>query len=364
MNFHGGQLKRKGLNDFSVNIPNIPYEQAYLDFLKAHIENLMEYPEIDGHSGRKALSEAIDWPMEHIVLGNGATDLIYLTTRALKLRNVMILNPTFTEYSRALLQMGAKVTHFSLTESLKEKKICYTLETSEMVKAIVDNGCDGLFICNPNNPTGSFLEESFFESLFRTLEVNTQMDFNQFVLIIDESFIEFKERDAYHQNMRRLMEQYKILVIRSMTKTYSIPGLRLGYAFGNSEVVTQVVNMREPWALNRFALESIPYFLKNKNYLSGLQNTTQLLRNKLRDQLLAFDDIYVAESETNYLFMKVNVKAPLHWHNRLIEKGFYLRTCLDFIGLGPEYFRIAVKDETTNQNLIKAIGEIENEKQL
>ena len=364
MNFHGGQFKRTGLHDFSVNIPNTPYDQDYIEFLKQNIENLMEYPEIDGISGRVAISKVVKCSPDDVVLGNGATDLIYLSTRALKLKNVMVLNPTFTEYARALLLSGSQVTNYKLIDRESNQTLGYELDISELVKAIVDNGCDGLFICNPNNPTGTFFDECFFQSLYDTLEDNTNIDLDQFVLIIDESFIEFKSRESYHQNMCQLMEDYKILIIRSMTKTYSVPGLRLGYAFGNPKVVERVARMRDPWALNRFALESIPYFLGKECYLNALQSRTHLLRSKLHEQLLALEQISIVNSETNYLLIKVNVKAPQHWHNRLIEKGFYLRTCLDFIGLGDQYFRIAIKDEETNQKLINAIGEIEHEKQL
>ena len=364
MNFHGGQFKQKGLYDFSVNIPNTPYDQDYMECLKQNIENLMEYPEIDGISGRLAISKVVKCSPDDIVLGNGATDLIYLSTRALKLKNVMIVNPTFTEYARALLQSGSQVTNYLLTERQCNQTMGYGLEISDLVKTIVDNGCDGLFMCNPNNPTGTFFDALFFQTLYKTLEDNANIDLDKFVLIIDESFIEFKSRETYHQNMRRLMERQNILFIRSMTKTYSVPGLRLGYAFGNPKVIERVAHMREPWALNRFALDSIPYFLSKKNYLNTLQSRTHLLRSKLHAQLLAFEKISIADSETNYLLIKVDVQAPQHWHNRLIEKGFYLRTCLDFVGLGPQYFRIAIKDVETNQKLINAIGEIEHETQL
>lgn len=350
MNFHGGQYKKVDLFDFSVNIPPVSFEASYRNLLIEAIQQLVEYPEIDGVTARLALSKHLELPLDDIVLGNGATDLIYLIARALKFERAMILNPTFSEYRRALVQTGAKVTDYVMTEKTNDKTLSFELNAHKLAKAIAFNKCQTLFICNPNNPTGQLFSTDFIETLLSETDKN-------FVLIIDESFIEFRSRVMHHTKMRELIMRYNILVIRSMTKTYSVPGLRMGYAFGSANLMKALNNYRDPWALNRFALESIPYFLERKTELAALQAVSQTSLEEMRKALMNLEGIHVAESEANFLLIKVSFTDPVAWHERMIEKGYYLRTCMDFLGLGPEYFRIAVIDKTSNHNLIKAIRE-------
>jgi len=351
MNFHGGQYKKEGLLDFSVNIPSIPFEEAYKQLLNHTIESLHEYPEIDGKQARIKLAESIKWPEDQIVLGNGATDLIYLVARALKFKRAMVLEPTFTEYTRALELNGTQVTHQMMQEIVFENMNTFDIEASEMANAINQSSCEALFICNPNNPTGHLMSHMWIESVL------TNVSSSKFLLVIDESFIEFKERSEHATAMKNLMTKYNILVIRSMTKTYCVPGLRIGYAFSSKEVIDQINRFRDPWALNRFALESIPYFLNEIDYLPELQKWCAEESHFLQRGLSAIDGIEVYKSEANFILFKCKKNNPMQWHEKLIIKGLYLRTCTDFYGLGSHFFRIAVKDRVSNQKCIEIIRE-------
>lgn len=350
MNFHGGQFKKENLNDFSVNIPVITYDSSYRDVLLRTIESLCEYPEIDGEAARQAISKNIGLPMENIILGNGATDLIYLIARSFKFRRAMVLAPTFTEYESALEQSGTQVVAHVMSHHTEDNELKFNVNIHELANALRDNDINCLFICNPNNPTGQLYTADFIESLLVASDDNL-------VLVIDESFIEFKERSDYHERMKVLVNRYNVIVIRSMTKAYSVPGLRVGYAFGNAKPMKVLSRHRDPWALNRFALESIPYFLERKSDLVALQDQTEARRERMHKALSAIDGIQVAKGEANFLLIKLSVSCPAKWHQSMIEKGFYLRTCMDFKGLGPEFFRIAIKDEMSNNSLIIAIRE-------
>ena len=346
MNFHGGQLKKDGLIDFSVNIPHFPPDSAYKELLIHSIDHLMEYPEMDGIKARHALSEYLNWPMDQIVLGNGATDLIYLMTRALKLERAMILEPTFTEYKRALSQSGTKVYDYVLKGDSG-----FHLNTNHLSEAINNARCDALFICNPNNPTGQLFAVDEIESILE------QVVGDRFLLVIDESFIEFKERPSHHEAMKDLMGRYNLLIMRSMTKTFCVPGLRIGYLFGSEKSIKLIGAFRDPWALNRFALESIPYFLKDNRHLKQLQDWCDVESAYMKALLSELERIEVFDGHANFVLIKLNHLNPTKWHEALIEKGFYLRTCLDFTGLDAHYFRIAIKDRQSNEALIDAMKE-------
>jgi len=346
MNFHGGQFKRDNLMDFSINIPNLPLEAGYKHLLIQSIDKLIEYPEIDGRQAREALSDALNWPAHQIVLGNGATDLIYLISRAMVFKRAMILQPTFTEYDQALKQSGTRVFNHLL-----EGTLGFQLNTEKLAVAINDNQCEALFICNPNNPTGQFFTANEIESILKRVTSTS------FLMVIDESFIAFKDRHAHHEAIKQLMSRFNILVIRSMTKTFCVPGLRIGYLFGSEKSIKRINKFRDPWALNRFALESIPYFLNEKLYLEQLRYWCDVESRFLKTALENFERIEVFDGQANFILIKLDHLNPIKWHDELIQKGFYLRTCMDFIGLEPCYFRIAVKDRLSNKALIDAMKE-------
>jgi len=346
MNFHGGQYKREGLVDFSVNIPHFHLEGAYKELLIHTIDQLIEYPEIDGMHARNALSEYLNWPSNQIVLGNGATDLIYLITRTMKLERAMILEPTFTEYRRALIQSGTTVYDYVL-----ESGSGFHLNTEKLADAINNLNCDALFICNPNNPTGQLFTTNEIESVLELVTIQN------FLLVIDESFIEFKDRPLHHESMRDLMTRYNVIIMRSMTKTFCVPGLRVGYLFGSEKSVKCINAFRDPWALNRFALESIPYFLTDKHHLDQLQKWCDVESTFMKALLSKVERIEVFDSYANFVLIKIDHPNPTKWHESLIEKGFYLRTCLDFVGLDARYFRIAIKDRLSNEALMDAMKE-------
>ncbi len=346
MNFHGGQYKREGLMDFSVNIPQLNLGVAYKDLLMRSIDKLSDYPEIDGRQAREALSTYLKWPADQIVLGNGATDLIYLLSRAMQLKRTMVLEPTFTEYRRALEQSGTTVFEYVLNSDFG-----FHLNTEKLAKSINNKGCEALFICNPNNPTGQFFTTTEIESILKGVTVE------KFLLVIDESFIEFKDRASHHDVMRQLMVRFNVLVIRSMTKTFCVPGLRIGYLFGSEGSIKQVKNYRDPWALNRFALESIPYLLKDRSHLEQLQNWCESESGYMKASLEKLERIEVFDGHANFLLIKLDHPNQAIWHDALIDKGFYLRTCMDFRGLDASYFRIAVKDRQSNKALLNAMKE-------
>jgi threonine-phosphate decarboxylase len=346
MNFHGGQYKKEGLIDFSVNIPHFTLDRPYKELLIHSIDQLADYPEIDGLQARRALSEYLNWPIEQIVLGNGATDLIYLMARALKLERAMILEPTFTEYRRALSQSGATIVDYVL-----ESDSGFHLNPHRLAEAINTMKCNALFLCNPNNPTGQLFTTNEIESVLALVNDT------HFLLIIDESFIEFKDRPSHHETMKDLMRRYNIIIMRSMTKTFCVPGLRIGYLFGTERWIETINKYRDPWALNRFALDSIPYFLKDKSHLKQLQSWCDESSTYMKTLLSKLERVEVFDGHANFILIKLDHPDPAKWHESLIEKGYYLRTCEDFNGLDARYFRIAIKDRQSNEALIDAIKE-------
>ena len=354
MNFHGGQSPKDIRLDFSVNIPRLPYSEKLKRTWIQSIEKLYDYPEIDGKTAREALGKMLGLSRDQILLGNGATDLIYFVARVFSFNRTMILEPTFTEYRRALCLQRSEVFSYAYQEVTHEGLHRFKVDPVLLAESINAKRCEALFVCNPNNPTGQLLGADFFKILLAHIKIPT------FTLIIDESFIDFSVYGAYLEEMKALSKGAQLIQIRSMTKTYAVPGLRIGYLTSNESLIQKMVAYREPWTLNRFALDSIPVLISEPRYLNAIRSWCQDEYVYLKMALLAFSELRVYESDANFILVKLLKGDPEVFHHALMSSGIYLRTCYDFEGLGAAYFRIAIRQRNDHLELIKILGRIFN----
>lgn len=345
MNKHGGYFGQDKNNviDFSVNINPLGVPKKLIEKLKLSLENLQSYPEIDGESAKNQLSEKLNISSDSIILGNGATELIYLFSKTFKPKKVMIIEPTFTEYERAFKINGSNIYHFKTLENQSFKiNIKVMLDKIDKVKP------DLLVMCNPNNPTGVFTE---FKNMIPVFEKLKKM--NSYIFI-DESFIDFTEKKSYIS----FIDKYPVFILRSMTKIYSIPGLRLGYALANKSMIGKLNKYKEPWTINSLALESIGVLIDDDDYIEKTNRWYSEEKLFLKKQLDKIDNIKVYESEGNFFLCKLKNINSKDMKKQLLFKNIYIRTCEDFHGLGDEYIRLAVRTREENTLLTKYIDEI------
>ncbi len=345
MNHHGGQKKGDGFTDYSVNIPKIDFDATFKQLVISSIESLYDYPEIDGETAKRALAESLGVEIDEIIIGNGATELIYLTARALKLKKIMILQPTFTEYARAFSLVETELVHFFLEVS----HATFEIDFEVLANQINSTGCEALMLCNPNNPTGTLF------TCEQLLTVLNKVKISNFLLMIDESFIEFYES---HSSMAQLMKTGRVLVIRSMTKIYRVPGLRIGYMIGPKQVMKSIQRFKEPWSLNSIALKSIPYFLGETQYLENLRKWCAEERSFLLERLSLIKEIRFFHSYANFLLLRYEGTNSIGFFEALERENMHIRTCHDFMGLDERYFRIAIQDRTTNLLFIEKIKKV------
>ncbi len=345
MNHHGGQIKGDGFTDYSVNIPKIEFDKTFKDLVMNSIETLHDYPEIDGITAKRALAEYLGVDIEEIIIGNGATELIYLTARALKLNKLMILQPTFTEYARAFSMVDTELIHYYL----KASHSTFGIDFDDLASQINKTACEALMLCNPNNPTGTLFTDDQLIAFLNKVKISN------FLLMIDESFIEFYKS---HSSMAQLMKTGRVLVIRSMTKTYRVPGLRIGYMIGPKQVMKSIQKFKEPWSLNSIALKSIPYFLGETRYLENLREWCLMERNFLYKQLSLIKDLKVFQSYANFLLLRYEGDDVKGFFEAIEKECMHVRTCHDFMGLDKRFFRISVQDRITNQLFLEKINKI------
>lgn len=343
MNKHGGYFgdSKKKIIDFSVNINPLGVPEKLKEKLKNSIDHLESYPEIDGISAKNILSERLNVHSEHLILGNGATELIYLFAKTFKPKKVLIIEPTFTEYERAFSLNTSEIYHFQCKEDDDFK-----INIESLIKEIDEIRPEVLVVCNPNNPTGIFTER---ESMRQVLDKLKSIDGK---LFIDESFIDFTERDLYTS----MIEDYPIFILRSMTKIYAIPGLRLGYGLANKSIIERMNKHKEPWTINSLALDSVEVLLEDIEYKDETQKWYLSEKKYLRESLKQIRLLSIYESEGNFFLCKLKSSNSIELRDYLLDLGIYIRTCEDFYGLDDSFVRIAVRTREENSALIRALN--------
>ena len=311
-------------------------------YLKRQLGSISEYPDSDSVNLRKALQWYCKIPHEQIVIGNGATEIIYNFCKAFlsKKTPVLIPIPTFGEYEAAAKLSGCKITFFK-TMNLESN-------LDNFIKKIPKNGC--VFVCNPNNPTGKLLSKRNLLKIIQAAKKKSSLVF------VDESFIELVPES--NQSVIKFIKKFSnLFILRSMTKSFGLAGIRVGYGIGSKQIISILNNLKIPWNVSglaqhaaRAALCSISYLNKAKKII---ENESQYLRNSISK----IDGFECHDAAANFILIKTKQKSKTI-QKKLLKKKILIRDCSSFRGLNNNYIRIAVKTRKENQKLVKALEKI------
>lgn len=327
MNPHGGYRgKNKEVIDYSVNLNPLEHSDHMRSLYINSFDLVRNYPDIHYEKLTKALADHYQLPLEHVLPGNGSTELLYLAARVLRPQRVLIVSPTFNEYERAFRLAGSKVEHVILEEAQG-----FRLH----MEAFKDREFDLLVLCNPNNPTGIYHGGSELTKLYELVREKKAK------LFLDESFLDFIEEPA----SVRGPDVYRM---RSLTKFYAIAGLRIGFLI--TEEKQRFIEHKEPWSINAIASEMTMQLLKDQDYrrrsLSYIERERERFCASLREDLLFGGD-------ANFFLLRGKPQLA----ENLVKRGFYLRSCGDFQGLSKHDLRFCIGREEHNKRLIEALKE-------
>ncbi len=343
---HGGYFgeNKKDVIDFSVNVNPLGVSDKVIKKIKSNLNEICRYPEINGDSARKLLANHLNVKDKQIILGNGATELIYLFARSIKAERILIIQPTFTEYERGFKTSGAKV--YNYITKLEDN---FNINIDDLLNKINDIKPDVVVVCNPNNPTGVFTEYDEFMPILDFLKRKN------IYLFLDESFIDLCINNNSYID---LIEKYPIFILRSMTKFYAIPGLRLGYGIGNEIIIDMLNKFKEPWTINGLALSIVPTILQDISYEQDTRKWFLEEKEFLYNGLKKIKGISIYPSSTNFYLCKLESMSLDRFKYELLNYNIYIRMCDDFIGLDNLYFRLAVRNHNENDRLIRCINDI------
>jgi len=340
MNKHGGYYGEKtDITDFSVNINPLGIPQGIKEKLIKGIDTLVDYPELTGQTAIKKLAADLSKEPDQLILGNGAIELIYLLARSISGKKALIIQPTFNEYSRAL-----KLYDNQVVELLLKREEGFRLTTEKLKEALLAEKPDLLFLCNPNNPTGV---------IYSNEEIKEWMAIPDWEMLwfFDESFMDFTGQPGM---LSEDLEQGNFFVLKSLTKFYALPGLRIGYGAGNPKIIEGMMRYKEPWTINSLGLLALEQVYQEKEFANQTIAHIRSQREIVFNELQKISAIEVFRSATDFHLCRIKSGASsLKLKNDIEEEGMSLRTCEDFSGLDESYFRIAIKKSEDNQRLIE-----------
>lgn len=359
MDLHGGNVYRyekegkKDLLDYSSNINPLGVPENFVKFAREHFHLFTKYPDPDYVDLRETIAKHNGIKTENVVVGNGATEILFLYMRALKPKKVLLLAPCFAEYKRALETVGAKMEYFPLEEKKEENS--FTLNVEQLLEQLEKEEYDLLVLCNPNNPTGSFLSLEKLEQLRDCIEKK------KLHLFIDEAFIEFVGN--WQKKTAMLLQSNFIFVMRALTKFFAIPGLRLGYGLSHDqEILKKMQEEKEPWTVNSFANLAGCMMLEDQEYIDKTEKWIQEEKEFMYQEFTSFSTLKAYKTETNFILVQLFTISSRKLQEKMLEQGILIRDASNFPFLNDCFVRLAIKDRKSNLRVLKTLSEILEER--
>lgn len=295
------------------------------------------YPDPDCVELRKNLGDYLGVEPEWIVVGNGAVEIIYWFAHAFAGKQAVVHAPTFCEYELASERAGASVKFVGMRN--------FRPDADSIISAAA--GADAIFLCNPNNPTG-LLASREMQRVVENADKKT-------LILLDECFIELAGERA-ESLIDRTQEFENLVVLRSMTKSFALAGLRLGYAVCNPHVLERLKRQRVPWNVNGLAQAAGVAALADRGYLKRAREMISRERKFLREKIAKMSAFIPLGSDTNFFMVNLQQKDSTRFRNDLLKKtGVLVRDCSTFTGMDSHHVRIAVKNRRENLLLLKAL---------
>ncbi len=335
------------LLDFSASInPLGPSKQA-LRLAAAALPMIRHYPDPDCRGITAALASRWKLAEGHFVIGNGSSELIHLVPPALAIRHALILGPAFSEYARALSAQGGRVTYLHATRTDG-----YRPPVAQALTALrtTRSRFDALFLCNPNSPTGQVAPA---QDILDLADMGAR---RKVWVVVDETFVDYCE--AYSV-LSAVARNPRLLVLRSLTKFYALPGLRIGYLAGPPETVARLRRVQTPWSVNMLAQVAAQASLEDRRHAQRSLAFIQRERACLARALRAVPGLHVFPSAANFLLVELPPAMPAGRATPALRRqGLLIRDCSAIPGLTDRTIRVAVRTAAENRRLVMALRQV------
>ena len=357
---HGGNLNWAAnvggcpvslLMDFSASINPLGTPKTAIASIIENTSQLSVYPDPEYADLRSHLAKYHKIDHKFILPGNGSAELLTWASRELAQQKfTYLITPAFSDYARALNAFDGKryPCPLPLTAWIDKQRVAPTSRYSQLLKlpiSLSPHHESGLLLNNPHNPTGKLWTREEILPYLRVFDL----------VVIDEAFMDFL-MPSEEQSLISLIGEYPNLVIlRSLTKFYSLPGLRIGYAIAHPERLQRWQKWRDPWSVNALAAVATQAVLQDQEFQQQTWDWLSTARSRLFEQLQAIPGLQPYPSAANYHLVKTEISATELQEKLLTNYQIVIRDCLSFPELGDRYFRIAVRLPAENDRLVEAI---------
>lgn len=347
---HGGDLygaaravgcKEGELLDFSSNINPLGVQPKVRRAICESMEGVEQYPDPLCRRLVQAIARREQVHPEQVLCGSGGADLIYRFAYARRPKKALLPAPTFGEYEEALIQTGTEPLFYELNQERQGE--------SGMLEALTPE-LDAVFFCNPNNPTGLLTHRDFLLEL-----VEKAAGMGIFVFL-DECFLDFSEDGESFSLIKYLEKFSNLILLRSFTKMYAIPGLRLGYVLSDNRKLLEAMRRAgQPWAVGGLAQAAGLAALEDRDFPARTRELVGRERAFLRQGLRKLG-LQVYEGAANYLCFRAPGETRLY--EKLLRQGILIRRCDNYRGLSREHYRVAVRGREENKRLLAALVQV------
>ena len=356
---HGGNIYKLaealGCNpfdicDMSANVNPLGPMPALVGYLQQELQAIAVLPEVNASQIVRLFAQDQRLNPERVMAGNGTTELIYLIPRAVRPSKALIVGPTYADYEDACKMNRVRFHHWTCKEESH-----FVLDLQALQKAASE--VDLVFLCNPNNPTGTLVSRSDLAWFCRSLP-NT-------LVVVDESYLPFVPQSDEISLIGTTLSN--VIVLNSMSKAFRIPGLRIGFAKADKTVLEKIRSYALPWSVNSLAQKAVSWLMNHPVAVSRFLEETRRLIGAQRSALIEFieseSQIRCFPSVTSFLLMRLpeGLSAPVVWRH-MAKRHVLIRDCSNFEGLTEQFIRLSLKKEIENRKAANLLIRLDRER--
>ena len=350
---HGGNVYEIALQlgcapedvlDYSASINPLGPPAGLSELFDQTFQRLQHYPDIQNRRLLDAIACYHGVSSDRVVVGNGSTELIYWLPRVLDIRKALVVLPTFGEYQKAFELQGVQ-----LAKLITSPEGDFQPEVEQLEDLFEKFSPEAMLFTHPGSPAGALIKPEVRAWLVEKSRAR------KVFAIVDEVFIDFCEEESLKGY---LDESEHLVIIRSMTKFYGLPGLRLGYLLTSEPLAQRLGRSLPPWSVNTYAQAAGPYCFEQEEYRERTLGLIREERERMTARLQAFTTCRIFPGRANYLLMElrktVGPAAKLR-QDLLTAERILVRDCHSFEGLDDRYVRFAIRLPEQNERLLTAL---------
>ncbi|TVP50268.1 MAG: threonine-phosphate decarboxylase [Halomonas sp.] len=354
---HGGQAEAllahfglpvdHRLEDFSANLNPLGPPAWVSTWLTHQLAGLERYPSPDYTAARQAIAAHHKLQPEQVLLTNGGAEAIFLAAALHAGKRAAVLTPCFGEYARACHAHRLSLTEIALPAPH------FALDLEALLATL--NGIDVLFLCRPNNPTATLIDFPAMEVLLEhTALIGCRV-------VVDEAFIDMVGVTPQQVSLASLLVRYPhLILLHSMTKFYTLPGLRLGYMLADAAMITSAAAHQPPWSVNHLAAELVAPLLEDTAFARRTERWLATERSRMMQALtqLGFE---LVPSHACFFLMRPSAAHGISCDTlfeQLLRRGILVRHTHNFSGLDGDWLRVALRDEPANRRLVNVLKKV------